>query len=362
VLLLFSLGWTNHFVEPTPVGFATVFFGFFTAALAFFIARILSPRASILPLDQSIISANRFAKTLLLIWGVGSCIDIVYSGGIPLQWVVMGGEGKNYTDFGVPTLHGVLNACYLQAVTLLFLCWSVEKNKKYILLIGLLLLWPVMMLGRGIFLSAVVQMVAVYLLMHRVRVTAVIGIAVSAVILIVLFGVLGDLRDTPNPFDYLVEDQAKDLFDILPSGFLWVYVYATSSLNNFLANVDSVVPAGLPVYSMSNMFPSVIRTAFGMDPRNDLFEFVDQNLNTSTVYAGAVSDFGPIGGVILVYVIQQVASNYYSKAGSMDISGILGYSVMFQVLLFSVFYDMFFLLPTLMQLFLIAIGFNRCSK
>lgn len=354
VLFLFSLGLVNHFVSPSFIGLLTVFFGFATSILAFLIASYFFSKPSVTNIDLSAASARKYSKLLLVFWACGSFVDIVYSGGFPLQWALIGGDGKNYTDFGVPTLHGLLNACYLQAVTILFLCWSKNKNKSDLLFIFCLLFWPVMMLGRGIFLSAAVQMLAVYLLMHRVRVVSLVAIFVIGLLAIILFGVIGDMRDTPNPFDYLVEDHAKAVFNELPSGFLWVYVYATSSLNNFLANVDSVVPVGLPVYSMSNMFPSVLRMALGMDPRNDQFDFVDQNLNTSTVYAGVVSDFGPIGAVLFVYSIQQVAAYYYFRAQRRDVAGVLGYSVMFQVLLFSVFYDMFFLLPTLMQLCLVS--------
>lgn len=362
VLVLFSLGLVNHFVEPTPVGLVTVFFGFLTSFSAFFISAHWPPNRKILSIDLCIGSLNRFVMILLIIWGLGSFVDVLYSGGVPLQWVIMGWEGKNYTDFGIPTLHGMLNACYLQAVTILFYCWMVRKKRRDGILICILSFWPVMMLGRGIFLSAALQMVAVYLIMHRVRFKSIVGILISVMVLVVLFGVLGDMRDTPNPFDYLVEDKAKDFFDFFPSGFLWVYVYSTSSINNLFSNIDSVIPVGFPVYSISNMFPSVFRIAFGMDPRNDQFDFVDQNLNTSTIYAGYVSDFGPIGAVILVFVIQLMAAGFYFKARTRDIAGVLGYSVMFQVLLFSVFYDMFFLLPTLMQLYIVFVFRGYCRR
>lgn len=357
VLLLFYLGLANHFVDPSVVGLGTVLFGFATSFLAYLISNTLGKR--LVSQDLVVDSARRYSQVLLAVWGCGTVADVVFSRGVPIQWALMGISDRNYTDFGVPTLHGILNACYLQAVTAIFLCWSCQKNRRDLVLIGALLVWPILMLGRGIFLSALVQMLAVYLLTHKVRVTSVLRIVFLVLFIIVLFGVIGDMRDTPNPFDYIVADHARGIFDMLPSGFLWVYVYATSGLNNFLANVDTVVPVGLPIYSLSNMLPSIVRVAFSIDPRNDLFDFVDQNLNVSTFYAGAVSDFGYMGAILFAYMIQQVATYYYVRAKTMDVSGILAYSVMFQVLLFSVFYDMFFLLPTLMQLCLVTALLSR---
>lgn len=54
-------------------------------------------------------------------------------------------------------------------------------------------------------------------------------------------------------------------------------------------------------------------------------------------------------------VVQQIATNIYFKAKRGNASDILAYSVMFQILAFSIFYDMFFLLPTLMQLLITKI-------
>lgn len=361
VLFLYMLGLANHFVEVTVIGAIVVFLGFVTSLVAFELSRNALDIKFIYQIGNIVNAVRDFSKKLLIVWFFGSLADVVYSGGFPLLWVVLGIFDKNYTDFGVPTLHGFLNACFLQAVTMLFLCWLVQKKNSDILLICFLLTWPIMMLGRGIFLSAVVQMMAVYLLMNKLRTRTIFGVVVTGLVLVILFGVLGDLRDTPNPFDYLVSDNAVAFFESVPSGFLWVYVYSTSSLNNLFANIDRVVPVWLPVYSISNMFPSVVRMTFGLDPRNDTFEFVDQNLNTSTVYAGAVSDFGPIGAIVFVYAIQQIAAIFYIKARSLNIAGVLGYSVMFQVLLFSVFYDMFFLLPTLMQLIIVLVFYRYCG-
>ncbi|KAA0987722.1 oligosaccharide repeat unit polymerase [Pseudomonas sp. ANT_J12] len=353
VLLLYFFGLTTNLVPPTVVGLMVILMNMVSIFLLYV---LLKGRKKNEPLSSErteyyVAVVSRFFRLLLVVWLLGTVFEIYYSAGVPLYWR-LAGINKLYTEFGVPSLHGVMNACYLQILSMATYLSSKTRSKKLIFVIAVLLLWPVLMLGRGILLSGLIQIVCVSLVLTKISYKKIATLVVVLLSVVVVFGYLGDMRQTSNPFSYLVSGTSAEVFDALPSGFLWFYVYLTAGLSNFFHNIDTVSPAWSVSYSMSNMLPSVVKASFGLDARNDLFTFVDRNLNTSTIYAGFVSDVGAFGGFLFVALIQLVCCCIYNASLKGKPWGIFAYSVAFQILVFSIFYDMFFLLPTLFQFFI----------
>ena len=350
VLFLYSLELTTNLVSWSPIGLMVIVMNMLFICIVYFFVSTKNKPVRNNTYDGVI---NSYTNILICIWLVGTLAEMFYSDGFPLYWRIMN-IPKLYTDFGVPSLHGIMNAIYLQLLTMLYYLHLNNKSKLRVILIVALFFWPVCMLGRGILLSAILQMLCVNLFMRRIKISHYIIFLILGLSVVVLFGVLGDMRQTVNPFAYLIRDN-DSMLHYLPSGFLWFYVYLTAGLSNFFYNVDMVSPTLLPLYSFSNMLPSIIRTYLELDPRNDLFTFVDPNLNTSTAYAGFVSDFGAIGAFILMGLIQTLCCYIYSLARNGRPWFIFAYTVAFQILVFSIFYDMFFLLPTLFQ-FAVSFG------
>jgi oligosaccharide repeat unit polymerase len=349
VLGLYSLGLTSNLVKVSGIGLLVIVLNML--GITVISAFLSGGRRRKLDNDKDelyVSTVRSFLKFALAVWGMGTVFEIYVGNGFPLLWKFIG-DPRLYTEFGVPSLHGVLNAFYLQALSMVAFLYFKLKQKRWVLLGIVLLCWPVAMLGRGILLSGLLQMTCIFLLVTRMSVKKLISLCFTGLLVIVIFGVLGDMRQTENPFSYLVAGSAAEFFESMPSGFLWFYVYLTAGLSNFFYNVDTVTPAWGLSYSLSNMLPSVVRSYLELDPRNDLFEFVDANLNTSTIYAGSVSDFGPMGGFVAVTIVQFVCCYVYSLTLKGKPWGIFAYTVAFQILIFSIFYDMFFLLPTLFQ-------------
>jgi len=292
--------------------------------------------------------SNIFLWRLFVFWIFGTAIDVLYSGGIPIFWIVTG-AGKNYTEFGVPSFHGVVNAAYLFLATSLFLKYLIFRRKSFFIGFLLLLLWPVFMLGRGILLGVLVQCLGVYLVLNKVRLSNIFYLMVLGVVVVVVFGVLGNVRSEGNVLEYLVP--SGGVLEFLPDGFLWVYVYITTGVNNIFYSYPSIDPVGYPFYSVLNLLPSAVKNFLGNFQLNEsLVQLVDDNLNTSTFLSGYVSDFGYVGGIFGSAILGVVARIFYSAAKSGRFGGVIGFSVIFQCLVFSPFYDMLFLLPTIFQL------------
>ncbi|NWC95264.1 MULTISPECIES: O-antigen polymerase [unclassified Pseudomonas] len=348
VLLLYCLGATTNLVPMNMVGLTLIVMNMISVLVIYLVLGGSSGRADPETFEKYKKSATVYLKILFWLWLIGTCYEVTVQRGFPLYWNYIG-DGRLYTDFGIPSFHGIMNAMYLQVVTVLAYLYFLRPRFRYVLLILLLLCWPVMMLGRGILLSAIIQIVAVFFLMRTLGLRVIITLLISAITAIFLFGYVGDLRQVLNPFAYLVSPGYVDFFSALPSGFLWFYVYLTSGTSNLFYNVELVEPAYSFGYSVYNLIPSALKVWFGFDQRSDLFVFVDGNLNAATFYSGFVSDFGSIGAFLIVFFIQFCCCLTYVIAKKGRPWGIFAYAVAFQILIFSIFYDMFFLLPILFQ-------------
>ncbi|CAM4013496.1 hypothetical protein CCOS865_01681 [Pseudomonas reidholzensis] len=361
VLLLYLLGATSNLVPVNVIGLSLIALNILSAAL--FYVMLAGGRRKALISEQQAMEyrqgAKTYARILFWLWLLGSCFEVYIQRGFPLYWNYVG-DGRLYTDFGIPSFHGIMNAMYLQVVTVLAYLYFMRPRKLYILMILLLLCWPVLMLGRGILLSAIIQIVAVFFVLRRLSVRVVVTLLMSALVAIFLFGYVGDLRQVVNPFGYLVKPEYVEFFSALPSGFLWFYVYLTSGMSNLFYNVETLQPAYDFRYSMYNLFPSAVKLWLGLDQRNDLFVFVDGNLNAATFYSGYISDFGVVGAFFLAAFVQFCCCLAYAQATKGRPWGIFAYAVAFQILIFSIFYDMFFLLPVLMQFVLVMFYCLAC--
>jgi oligosaccharide repeat unit polymerase len=321
----------------------------------YFLLRGMTPKKEINKqgLDNSVGPLKVLIKRLLIVWVLGSLFEIIYSGGLPLWWAFSGVPEKNYTDFGLPTFHGLMNALYLFSVTGLFFNFMVTRDRNTLRWSLLLLAWPVFMLGRGIVLCAVGQMAGVYFCLKRVSIKTGLVMVLAAIFLITVFGWTGDIRGRSTPFSYLVNTQRQsEVFEFLPSGFLWFYVYVTSPLANVINNIDHIQPSYVPYHSIINLVPSFGRALIAPGLRADSLELVDQSLNVSTFYAGFLSDFGLIGALLAVCILQITCVMIYFPAHDKRPWAVLAYAVVFESILFSVFYNLFFLHTYIIQVLL----------
>lgn len=348
VLFLYSLGLTTNLVSPPVIGLLVIIINLF-GMLVLYLLMCAGRRSKEISLFRESKLLGYF-KFIVFVWLLGSSFEVYWSGGLPLLWRLVDSE-RLYTEFGVPSFHGVMNAFYLHIVTVSFYLYVRSRGRGFLFFAVILLCWPVLMLGRGILLSAIIQMACVYFYFNRLSPSRLFFLLVLVVSVVFIFGVIGDMRQEVNPFSYLVDQRYDWVFDNLPSGFLWFYVYLTAGLSNFFANIESLsTNFQFGGYAFSNLIPTFLRELLRLDPRNDVVEFVDANLNTSTIYAGFISDFGALGGIFLVTVVQFFCCLSYSLLVKGNHWGVFAYPVCFQVLVFSIFYDMFFLLPTIFQL------------
>lgn len=303
-----------------------------------------------------------YSHKLLVLWTVGTLINIVYSDGFPFWWLLTG-AAKTYVDFGIPSVSGFLNALYMFSLSALFLVYCIRKQKKVLFLVLALLIWQVMVISRGALTWTLLQMLGVYLLIHRISMRRFIQVAACVLAFIIVFGVVGDMRLGINK-DWIrsyVSDEYRGVMDLLPSGFLWIYTYITGGINNVNAVINDLQPTYIFYHSTVNLFPTFIR---GMiyEPGKYPIELLVSALNVSSFYVGILADFGMFGALIFVSFLQLGVSLLYFAARRGKIWAILASAVMFQCLVLSIFVDTFTSLVTIAQI-LLALNFKRlCAK
>ncbi len=301
---------------------------------------------------------SRRLNLCFLIWSALTLIEIAYSRGLPIVWELTGGS-QTYFDFGIPSAHGFLNSM-LQAISLVGFCLFLLTGRRgYLGYPTFLLVWSVLLVTRHMMIVNLLELAVLFVLLRPLRPAVWLVLGVSAVVVICAFGVIGDLRSGADHFYRLaVPSQAYPHW--LPSGFLWVYLYLTSPLNNLIHTIQLLPPVHDPAFSntFASLFPSVLRLSV-VDPdtaaRGVLFT---EAFNVSTAYVGPYQDMG-YRGIILYSVMTSLLCHYFWL--KRNITGTLVYCVLAACLVLSVFYHAMFNLPVIFQVVWIYLLFNRAA-
>lgn len=299
---------------------------------------------------------TKFWVSLFYSYCIISFLDVIYSGGFPLIWKLTG-DPRDYVDFGIPTLHGLANAIvfFLASFGIILIRLKFFRINWLVLL---LFIWQVLIFSRGTIMVMIVQMTLVYLMISKRSIIRLFFVSISGFLVIVVFGLLGDLRQGANPYFGFVVSEWQAFFEMMPSGFLWFYVYFVSGFNNFLYNAALIDPSYFPIFTFAKLIPSVVYNFLGIDKAVDSFDFVNSGLNVSTIYSGFYSDFG-FFAFLPVFFIQFLASYSFSRAQSGNVLHLLSFSICCQAIIFSPFIDTFFYLPFICQFLLILVFKKR---
>ena len=100
---------------------------------------------------------------------------------------------------------------------------------------------------------SIAQLLCIYFIFTKQAKLKWLSTSIIIIGLIIGFGYLGDLRQGVNPYYGLLDEKWVELFEKIPSGFLWVYVYFTSGFNNVIYNTTLVNPNYLPYFSFAKI-------------------------------------------------------------------------------------------------------------
>jgi oligosaccharide repeat unit polymerase len=299
---------------------------------------------------------NKIVDKITLIWFFFTFLEIIKFGGIPLISVILLRQfDLDYAAFGLPTLHGLLNSLYLTIICSKFILYQSTKNKKYLYIICVLFFWPILLMSRALIIWTILEIFSVYLIFNSIKWKSIVRIFSIFLFVIVLFGYIGDNRgdssknDVERFTDNFVKDENRFITDKIPTGFIWVYLYMTTPLNNVVWNINTIEPKYNFKYTFGSLLPSIIRNDSNLGPSLELKE---DAFNVSSYFANYIKDFGLVGASIFIFFLQLYVIIIYKSAIKFKIGGMLAYSTLFNSVVMSIFFDYFFTLVTIFQVLL----------
>jgi oligosaccharide repeat unit polymerase len=290
-----------------------------------------------------------------------SLVEVVFSGGLPIVWLLTG-NSKVYMDYGLPAIHVFLWALLNVLATAKFGIYLLHGNRRRLFIPVFQIFWGLMIVSRGLIMGALLQGALLWLCLRGIK-AKVLFRAVTAVILIVLmFGYIGDVRTGASSFR-AVARPTSSYPDWLPSGVLWVYIYATSPLANLVNTRLTRMPVSDAFFSHTVffMFPAPLRNAFYgsrfTEDQGKASELITPNLSVSSAYVGPYLDYGFIGIGCYSTLLGVLSAYCWKKRKSFRHQ--LRYVIIGQCLVFSVFWNFLFYTPLLGQIFWIYLIFLK---
>lgn len=360
-LLLFSVQDLLPLLLSIVVPFGVVALGF-----AMWRPKTLRRRYRIeLPSTVQVAVIEGRLKLFWRFWVVAAVIETIASGGFPIIWLFTN-PSKTYFDYGIPSVHGFVNSILLAVGLCYFALYLLTGERRHLKVPLFSLFWWLVLGTRGTFLSALVEFAVLYLRMRRIRVKTLNMLAASSILVVLFFGWIGDIRSGAEYFRNLAQPTAS-YPEWLPSGFLWVYIYATTPVNNMAYTMSLKKPDANPLFphTLAQLLPTVVRDAIYGDRSAAVEELsgelVESSFNVSSAYIGPARDFGLPAVFMFSLAAAIVCQWFWYKS---DLRSQLMFAVLAMCLLFSVFYDLFLSLPLVAEMawFFFILGKKRTRK
>ncbi len=368
-LFFYSLEITNNILglnTNTRILLYSFFFIYFFVNIIsnFLQRRVHAPLIYKLSINSNI-EINLFTiiiNKIFKVWVFFSILEIILFKGVPLISVlIFKNSDLDYAKFGLPTLHGLLNALYYTFMVGNFLVYSLTKQKKYLIKIIIFIFWPILLMSRASLLWVLSEILCVYLLLNKISLLKFLKLSFFIFLFIFLFGVIGDARgveDSSFKILNFVSPKYENIAEKIPIGFIWVYLYATTPINNIVAQTNQLNPKYDFKSSAANLIPSVIRNRIYNEDDKYGFELDNQAFNVSSFFSNFLNDFGIIGTLIMVTILFILSLLIYYKCFTGKLGYIISYSAIFYAILTSIFFDNFLSLVTICQ-FTIGIIINN---
>lgn len=272
---------------------------------------------------------------ILYFWLVLSLVETIIAKNLPLLGVIGIGPAVRYTDFGIPSLHGLLNSCVLVLSNYAFQRYLSLKDNKYIREWFLYLIWSIALLGRQLMLSQLIQTFFIFIayqqnITHHTNIINISNNLIERVfkitkylffgwIFITLFGSIGDSRNASDSNILEVAQSSPSFPKFLPSAVFWIYLYITSPLSNVIHNIgdgiDSIKPSYIPMGTLAGIIPSQLRSVVtGQSDSTDDWRLVEDFLNVSSFHQPFLADFGVLGSLFVYFLLSFLVQRIYKKS------------------------------------------------
>jgi len=300
-------------------------------------------------------------RYLTLIFSLGYLAATLQAGNLPLLSLLGVGKPVLYSDFGIPTLHGLSNACYLVVFNILFCRQILKSNLKTLSILMILFAWPILAVTRQLFMSIAIDSFFLYALIYPSKILKA-RVIITALLVVFIFGYVGNLR---SDFTY-VTALLQPRFPIpsyLPSGLLWLYAYITTPINNVINNSDTLSPSYFPIELLSFFLPSFVRenVLTSLDYSSPQWNLVNPIFNVSSMHQSFLMDFGFLATPILYFLISFFATMILHRSKKSPRHGLILITILHGIVM-SVFHNLLFHLVFIFKILIYLFYLRSDSK
>jgi oligosaccharide repeat unit polymerase len=297
-------------------------------------------------------------KAIITIWFLLVFVEVLIFGPFPV-FQLFGINTLRYTEWGIKGFHGLLNGMLMAYAIINYGLYAKTKNKKNLILFLICLIWPILLMTRQMFMSLIIQCLFVHYYLVGFKSKSVVRISVLLFVVIYVFGLLGDLRSGAESFEALASP-TEEWPEYLPSGFLWVYIYVTTPINNVINNIDHYALCQFsPSDAFGGLIPSSIRDAVAQSGDTQ-FTLVNEYLNVSSAHKNFLAGFGWGGALFYQMLLSLIVSLFYVKYKySKQIKYCFILAVLGHNIAMSFFVDFFTNLVFLSEIFFIYLFYTK---
>ena len=303
-------------------------------------------------------------KIFLMIWIFGTLIEVLYFRDLPIL-ALFGLSSMTYADFGLPSLHGFLNAIILSLSMYSLYLFILTNDKKYIGYYILTIFVPLVGMNRGMLTSLLIESLFVFIVFKGTTIKTIIKIIFFIIVFALVFGMLGELRYSGNPDNLYAVFNITDNYPVmLPRSFIWIYMYMTSSLNNIENIIYNFNDVNFEPYSaIFGLIPSVIRAHLNVPVQQDL---VVSAFNVSSFMPNYLTAYGLYGSIFFYFLASLVSMGvYYRYVSTYSFASGFTLVIFLHSIALSVFSDFFAIQVYMFQVIIQVIifkGINIKSK
>jgi hypothetical protein len=262
----------------------------------------------------SIPSLERPAVFITAVIFIGWIAEFIYEGGIPFLKILLG-VPYDYKKFGIPTFHVLLVTFSSYYTLYLFHVWLSKRSRLILVLYVINLFVAILIYSRAMLFFNLTGSLLLYLTFRpEISTRQLALIAVSAMALFYVFGVLGSLRVSRiagkayTNENFMATGGATKSFreSVVPKEYFWTYVYVSSPLANLQQNINLDPGGPLTVRRLISLINAEILPDFISKRTTLYFRLAFYNdsripgpFNVSTIYSRAYSYAGWTGIFIM---------------------------------------------------------------
>lgn len=362
VFVLYSLNLSTLQIYTNHEVLSCILIFFLPFSLSFLLGYFFNKKPKQECVSVNYKSLNQRSKILLLLFIAIISVEVLIESYIPIISMIKGSNISHFS-FGLSGLHGLALALGTLTATIFFYLYLVSNQKRHLIGVLLCIFIFALLVTRKMIVLTLIQCVLLYIIIKGLPSRRRIAISLTGIfITILVFGWIGDIRTGREVFLSL----SRPSFDYptwLPSGFMWIYIYAVTPILTFTNAVNISIQTSQDLQFACGLLPSFLRESIGCSVRLG-FDFEEQLSGAFNVATGYISLYRSWGeyGVIIFSLIHGALASYFYFSNIKDSKRIIIYSVFLQSTVVMIFSNGFLNLNVLGQFIIMPLAFIGSKK